>query len=312
MFYIFLGIVALGLGAGVFVLLLPEPGQSKPSPAITMPSRFPRKRALLVGINKYQDAPQLRGCVNDVHNMWNVLTGAYGFDKDAIRVLTDERATKSNILHRLNWLFKDARAGDELVFHYSGHGSQVRDRSGDELADGMDEILCPYDLDWENPLKDDDLYKIFKKLPAEAFLTMICDSCHSGTISRDVEALREFKKTEVRFAMPPFDIQARSRNRLLDTRKFGAKKDVLDKPQRHVLISGCKDNQYSEDAYINGQWQGAFTAALMQSFLKFPKRSWVNIHKDVCQFLKENDYIQEPQLSGDEYLIARRMAFGAS
>jgi hypothetical protein len=32
------------------------------------------------------------------------------------------------------------------VFHYSGHGSQVRDKKGKELRDGKDEIICPWDF----------------------------------------------------------------------------------------------------------------------------------------------------------------------
>ena len=46
------------------------------------------------------------------------------------------------------------RKGDVLYLHYSGHGSNVPDKNGDE-ADHRDEILCPSDLDWKDPLTDD-------------------------------------------------------------------------------------------------------------------------------------------------------------
>ncbi len=58
------------------------------------------------------------------------------------------------------------------------------DRSGGELADGKDEILVPHDMNWDDPLKDDDLGAIFKGLPAGAFLTMIRDARHSGTMTK--------------------------------------------------------------------------------------------------------------------------------
>jgi len=48
---------------------------------------------------------------------------------DDIRVVTDERATKKAIMERLTWLVKGAKVGDRLLFHFSGHGSQVRDRN---------------------------------------------------------------------------------------------------------------------------------------------------------------------------------------
>ena len=109
--------------------------------------RQPRKKALLVGLNKYHPSlkADLRGCVNDVEHMRDILVNMFGFDPENIRVVIDDRATFEGILERLYWLLEGSRRDDELVFHYSGHGSQVRDRNGDELNDGLDEILCPTD-----------------------------------------------------------------------------------------------------------------------------------------------------------------------
>ena len=48
------------------------------------------KRALLIGINKYQiDGADLRGCVNDVEDVSSALVDCYGFKKSDIAVLTD-------------------------------------------------------------------------------------------------------------------------------------------------------------------------------------------------------------------------------
>ena len=88
------------------------------------------KYAVLVGINHYValQGNDLQGCVNDVNNMWELLTKHYGYDPDNIRMICDDRATQQNILERLEWLVTIAKPGDELVFHYSGHGSSVRVR----------------------------------------------------------------------------------------------------------------------------------------------------------------------------------------
>ena len=117
------------------------------------------KKALLVGINRYPDPRnELKGCVNDVRQMAETLKSRYGFAGDGnMRILTDARATTKAILDGLAWLTAGASPGDSLVFHYSGHGSQVPDKHGDETTDRLDEILCPYDLDWDHPLTDDDL-----------------------------------------------------------------------------------------------------------------------------------------------------------
>src|SRR5512134_298948 len=103
------------------------------------------RKAFLVGINRYPDPRNnLKGCVNDVLLMAKTLREQFGFAGPTdIKLLTDERATTANIRKGLEWLVGDASPGDSLVFHYSGHGAQVRDVDGDELSDNLDEILCP-------------------------------------------------------------------------------------------------------------------------------------------------------------------------
>jgi len=142
--------------------------------------KTPKKRALLVGIDKYNlPGANLNGCVNDVWDVYDLLTKNYSFDPDDVRVVIDERATFENIEERLRWLIDVTEAGDEAVFYHSGHGSQVRDRSGDELVDRLDECLITHDHLWDNPFIDDILYDIFKQLDSKAFLTVIVDTCLS-------------------------------------------------------------------------------------------------------------------------------------
>ncbi|HQJ40370.1 MAG TPA: caspase family protein, partial [Exilispira sp.] len=121
------------------------------------------KKALLVGINKYKiPGCDLNGCVNDVTNLRDILLKYFGFEVSDIRVLTDERATKKSILDGLSYLTKSAKKDDILVFQFSGHGSQIVDKNGDELKDNLDEILCPYDMDWEGTyIVDDELNNLF-------------------------------------------------------------------------------------------------------------------------------------------------------
>ena len=145
-----------------------------------------KKFALIVGINHYSTpGMDLAGCVNDANNVKQFLLECCGFEEGGIKMLLDEQATKKNILGHLEWLVSKGVDGVELVYYHSGHGSQVFDESGDE-ADQLDEILIPHDHDWNDPFLDDYLAKIFSKLPAGAFLSMICDTCHSGSMTKDV------------------------------------------------------------------------------------------------------------------------------
>jgi len=262
-------------------------------------ARRPIKKALLVGINKYKPelGADLHGCVNDVETMHSILTNKYGFKPENIRTIIDERATRQGILDRLKWLLDGAKAGDELIFHYSGHGSQVRDRNGDELEDQLDEILCPHDLDWDNPLTDDILANLFKQLPAGVYLTMICDACHSGTMSKNINPMKQ-----VRNIVPPFDIKSRSKGVILPKNKMGKKNSGN---QNHVLMSGCRDNQTSADAYIDGKHQGAFTWSLATAIRENPDITWIELSKKSVELL--NSYSQVPQISGNKDLIDRKV-----
>ena len=217
-------------------------------------------KALLVGINKYRlPGADLQGCVNDVTNIRDILLKYCGYSVKEIRVLVDARATKKGIMDRLEWLVKGAKAGDRLLFHFSGHGSQIRDRDGDELKDHLDEILCPHDMDWDGTyIVDDGLQAVFAGLPKGVNLEVLLDCCHSGTGTREAAAmgmLPEELSFKPRFLTPPPDILARMDDDELETRKLFRRAN----PQTHVLFSGCRDNQTSADAYIKGTYNGAFT-----------------------------------------------------
>ena len=176
-------------------------------------------------------------------------------------MLTDGRATRKAIIKRLEWLVKDAKAGDRLLFHFSGHGSQIRDRDGDELRDQLDEILCPHDMDWDGAyIVDDDLKAIFSALPKGVHLEVLLDSCHSGTGTREAAALSMLppeRTIAARFLQPPMDILCRTLDEEADLPVRRILKSA--NPLNHVLFSGCKSNQTSADAFINGTYNGAFT-----------------------------------------------------
>ena len=89
--------------------------------------------------------------------------------------------TRSNMLSAFRWLTEGAGPSDELFFHYSGHGGQTEDRTGDE-ADGMDETIMPCDFQTAGQITDDYLYgALVTTLPAGCMMWVILDCCHSGT-----------------------------------------------------------------------------------------------------------------------------------
>ncbi|MBI5740876.1 MAG: caspase family protein [Nitrospirae bacterium] len=254
------------------------------------------KKALLVGINDYKQINDLSGCINDVTNIRDVLLKYFGFTVPDIRVLVDGRATRANILKRLKWLATGVKKGDTLVFHYSGHGTQIRDRDGDELKDRMDEALCPYDTDWDGGLiVDDDLYNIARGLPKGVNLEVLLDACHSGTGTRDIMAPKDVKP---RFLKPPIDIESREEDGL-KVKRFGVRE--AQKTLNHVLWAGCKSNQTSADALIGNTYNGAFTYYFCKHIRDSQgKISRGELIRRLRASLRHEGYSQVPQLEVSE------------
>lgn len=279
------------------------------------------KRALLVGINEYEDAP-LRGCVPDIQNVYNVVIEEYGFHPDNVRLLLDRRATKAAIIVRLRWLINEAKSGDTLLFYYSGHGSQIRDRDGDELRDRLDEILCPVDLCWDDPLSDDVLKDVFSKLKKNIHLYVVLDCCHSGTGTRSIGPPHgqidrhtkegNLEKLSARYHPPPLDIWYRSWKRELPVNKLGVKQTrdrdlVPDNSMRHVLIAGARADQTAADAIMGGKPCGALTHCLLATLAK-DKAGEQPVNEavaDVSAMLSNYRFSQEVQLEGPGELLTK-------
>jgi hypothetical protein len=154
-----------------------EPGEPAP-PDRAGSGRAGRRIALCVGINAYPRQP-LAGCVRDSEN-WAKALRRNGFE---IRELREKEATRAHLVSGLRTLIRDGGAGDQLVFQFAGHGSQVDDVSGDE-SDPFDEVVVPVDFDKGALFIDDDIYELCQALRPGTTLTFLMDCCHSGTNTR--------------------------------------------------------------------------------------------------------------------------------
>ncbi|AQL05569.1 Putative metacaspase family protein [Zea mays] len=160
----------------------PAPGWAPPPPPV-----HGRKRAVVCGISYRYSRHELKGCINDAKCMRHLLMTRFNFPDDSIIMLNEEQTdpykipTKHNIRMAMYWLVQGCQPGDSLVFHYSGHGSQQRNYSGDEV-DGFDETLCPLDFETQGMILDDEINTaLVRPLPHGVKLHALIDACHSGT-----------------------------------------------------------------------------------------------------------------------------------
>ena len=271
------------------------------------------KKALIVGINYPGTAHELRGCVNDANLINSVITDHYGFTN--VRMLLDNDATTDNMIAELERLVADTVPGDVVYFHYSGHGSQMYDTHGDE-ADGLDEIICPVDLDWKTKvIRDDDLKRIFDKVPNGVNLTVTLDCCNSGggldqdnqyqSLGEAREAIAGgVQKGAGRFLPPPEPAE-----QALQTEAYlGFKPKALsrDVDATGLLISGCQAHQTSADAYINGGYIGACTYVLADTLKNAQyDMNYKDLVDSMNRQLADYGFTQRPELNGPELLFGR-------
>jgi len=275
------------------------------------------RKALITGINTYPNAP-LRGCVNDALLMYKVLSEKYDFKTENIDLLTDKDCTKANILNHLKKLTMNVQPGDYIFFHYSGHGSQVmvKDRTNTDESDGMDEILCPVDLDWDDPLRDHELGAFFKAVPAGVKILIVLDCCHSGTGLRNswktIGDKSENDWVNRFMPPPPSNILSDPRVSLDDALNFvvptavdrGGFMVATAKQGDAILISGCQENQTSADAYLQGRYQGALTCLLVQTLAESNYN--ITYRELIVKINRKTDsmgFQQNPQLEAKEGLF---------
>jgi hypothetical protein len=243
------------------------------------------KRALLIGINYKKTDLELNGCINDSKNLRKFLINNNFYNENQIIMMNDNNKnnlypTREHILEQFDNLVKFTKQNPKnktkLFVSYSGHGYYLPDKNNDE-SDGLDEVLCPIDCEKNGYIRDDDIKKrLINKLNKNVEIVFMIDACHSGTMC-DLK----------------FNYEVDDKNAF---KVYGKMKRTKCECR---MISGCRDNQVSMDAYMKGgnkyQYQGAMTNSFLKSY-KFGISCEKLITK-MREYLKKNDFKQVPQLS---------------
>ncbi|MEO0996625.1 MAG: caspase family protein [Pseudomonadota bacterium] len=259
------------------------------APALADGHQSPTRRALLIAIDDYANVTDLRGTVNDVERVRSVLSSRFDFPDANIRTLTNRDATRDGILEAIrDHLIEPSAPGDIVVLHYSGHGSQMRDVNGDEI-DGWDETLVPHDSRAAGifDISDDELNALLAELGRKTDnITVIFDSCHSGSATR-AAAGRRVERDE---REPPGAPASRGGDASAEMRPPGA---------NYVLISGARSNELANETTIDGKTFGAMSFALTEALLAGGGTMTYRDLMDEVGIRVSSEYrLQHPQLEG--------------
>jgi len=213
-----------------------------------------RGRSLHIGLNRidpahYGSDGALSGCLNDARDM-GALAESQGYDPRIS--LLDDKATVSAVKAAINEASAALEAGDIFLMTYAGHGGQVPDTNGDEgsdelggAGDAKDETWCLFD----RMLIDDELYALLGGFREGVRIVVISDSCHSGTVTRDIATVGRFLGRD--------NLERLYKDRAAEydeVQNAYPARDRVTIAASVILVSGCMDNQTSADGHGNGRF----------------------------------------------------------
>jgi hypothetical protein len=235
------------------------------------------KKAVLIGIN-YTNVPgdTLRGCIDDIENIAEVLVQNYGYNSQDIIMLRDDsidpalQPTRANIINAYQNIVAVSGSCTDIWLHYSGHGSLINNSNTG--------VIVPVDYLTTGFITDNELMDMFRNIQCKAMIMF--DSCNSQAVC-DLEWNYEylygtnFLRTQVDFPS------------ISNTNIF--------------MISGCKLYEQSADVYdsVDKEYEGVFTDAVVNT-LRANNYSVTlgKLMQGVCTWLMDNGInTQKPMLS---------------
>jgi hypothetical protein len=229
----------------------------------------------------------LDACENDAVDMAKIAKSR-GFE---VRTLLARYATRKHVIEEIGSAAAVLKPGDTFMLSFSGHGAQLIDQNGDD-KDGLDETICLYD----KQLVDDELFLLFGQFVPGVRILVFSDSCHSGTVVKggvdqhqpqmDITTTNvDMNGTKYRFL--PIDVQIKTYRKnkeyydgILAREEFRTAKKKIR--ASILLISGCKDEQYSRDGWVNS----LFTSQLLKVWHEGNfKGSYRDFHSQIVKLM---------------------------
>ncbi len=269
------------------------------------------KHALIVGVDKYCNLDkkyELSGCVSDAKLMKSVLTNYFGFDDGHIDELHDKAATREGILAAMDALEKRIAKDDIVVFHFSGHGSRRTSVDQNE-GSGKDSTIMPYDSG-RHPKPNLDIADLeinawLQRLAAKTRnISLTFDCCHSGTVTRDAFADKARAVPDDTRSVEDMGVDVSSLPKIerSSLRSSGGSR-WLQLADSYVVMSGCRDNEYSHEfTQDSGDEQirhGALTYFLTNALTRAkPGTTYRDVFEIAHQGVNSKYASQNPQIEG--------------
>ncbi|KAI9690485.1 MAG: hypothetical protein M1822_009448 [Bathelium mastoideum] len=302
------------------------------------------RKSLLIGINYTGSRHALRGCHQDVSNVQEFISyRGFTSDRQSQVVMRDDSHTDPNgpfypnghnILAAMQWLVSEPDTRNFL--HYSGHGGQVQDQSGDSTT-GINDTIVPVDFESRGQLDSSLLHQhLVTALHPSSTLFIVFDCCHSGSacelpyVYRSdadgnvsmMDNLREgahlvgeaehliqggFSFDKIGEAQELFSGATdffRGLKHMGQQREEGLQADRSHRQRQQevkyvTMYSGCRDDQTSADTSISGASVGAMSWAFLETMKRVQNPSYLQVRAP----LKSFQYSLKASLATVEFVV---------
>ncbi|KAF2469175.1 peptidase C14 [Lindgomyces ingoldianus] len=240
--------------------------------------------------------------------------------------------TGHNILAAMDWLVCEPNS--TLFLHYSGHGGQIQDVDGNRST-GLDDSIVPIDFEERGQISSTLLHEhLVTRMAPGCTLFIVMDCCHSGSAVELPFVYRSDSEGQINL-MDNLKAGAQlvgqasnliqggfSYEKIGEARELFAGATSFFRGLKHMgeqeeeglaggefagqygseqkmvtMFSGCRDDQTSADARIQGQSTGAMTWAFLETMKRDANPSYVQALQTTRKLLDQSKYSQIPQLS---------------
>lgn len=279
--------------------------------------------AILVGINDYSDSP-LTSCVRDVEGIKNYLEEALDGVQIQILTATGNESPKScipakdhalpptyeNVTAAFRRVTFEAKAGDFVYIHYSGHGTRMvphaefSNRSTGDLAlvllDEKEQNTTRYL--WGSRLA----FSLKAMVDKGLVVTLVLDCCFSATVyRRDNHGVRSLAYDAEIDSKPPSDFEDGLEYAAIHSaeRNASMRENYLLNPDRYAILVACGPHEVAKELISeDGKSHGALSYFLLKTFTECDglRKRHKDIYHHLCAKFQETCPQQKPAHFGNK------------
>ncbi len=157
-------------------LLNPKDNENKI--ALQRADIYDQSWAVIIGIDKYQNIPNLDYAVKDAEAVNEMLINNFEYPEENVKLLVNEEASKINIINVISKISIEAGENDRILVFFAGHGETMDLPDGGEMG-----FLLPVNVNKSNlyasAVRMDDL-KDLSSLSESKHMLFLVDACYGG------------------------------------------------------------------------------------------------------------------------------------